>query len=44
MKTSLMGTSLWGFSYARKGGGYAKETKEAVPLSRMSEPYGRRLL
>lgn len=39
-----MGEILWGFLYARKGGGYAKKTKKTVPLSRMSEPYGRYLL
>jgi DNA (cytosine-5)-methyltransferase 1 len=44
IKTSLMGAIPWGFSYVRKGGGYAKETKETVPLSRLPEPYGRRLL
>jgi len=26
------------------GGNYAKKTKKTVPLSRLSEPYGRRLL
>jgi len=36
--------SFRGFYYARKGGGYAKKTKETVPLSRLPEPYGRRLL
>jgi hypothetical protein len=39
-----MGAIPWGFSYVRKEAGYAKETKKTVPLSRLPEPYGRRLL
>lgn len=40
-----MGEILWGFSYARKARWKdAKKTKKTVPLSRMSEPYGRSLL
>lgn len=40
-----MGVILWGFLYARKARWrYAKETETAVPLPRVSEPYGRPLL
>ena len=40
-----MGEILWGFLYARKARWKdATKTKETVPLSRLSESYGRRLL
>lgn len=42
---SLGGGILPGLFLCTEGGGnYAKKTEETVPLSRLSEPYGRRLL
>ena len=40
-----MGEILWGFLYARKARWRnAKKTKASLPLPRVSEPYGWRLL